>query len=343
MIQAVLITTSSGMLVYHKAYPSFHTTGFSASPPQVSGAGGRQAVNPKAQTVATQPRLVASLLTAITEFSMRTLGMRPLQVRLNHQTVCLAYSVNPDSPAVLSCAVFLDPEDGIVLGKFLAQELLGRFLAAFVAPARSSQQQSSAMDTLFWNAHMPRFAAEFGSHVPDCLRACVRSLLIQLVHHARGGVRGAVLVAGPRIVFSTMALQHTGVAFQASPPTVLASQGSDSGFDGTRLVAALGAMRNMGTDVLAPFNDAPRDVVFAGKGGAIRIFSLHAEEASLVVLYRASAVNAESAGKSTAVELSLRATQYAVTGLSLLIHALRTVADSRSGSLLVPSSVSRMS
>eukprot|EP00622_Pseudochattonella_farcimen_P005465 FR741088.1.p1 GENE.FR741088.1~~FR741088.1.p1 ORF type:complete len:254 (+),score=12.48 FR741088.1:107-868(+) len=74
-----------------------------------------------------QPRLIGSLLTAMMEWAVRTVGMPVTYIELSN----VAVTIVRDEVAKVCCALFHDRSDGAAFGKLVAYQILYAFLEEY--------------------------------------------------------------------------------------------------------------------------------------------------------------------------------------------------------------------
>ena len=78
-----------------------------------------------------QPRLLGSLLTAMTEFAAQTTAMRPSYIEMSSMAVTMVR----DDGAKVSCALVHDRTDTASFGRLVASEILLAFVEEYARPA----------------------------------------------------------------------------------------------------------------------------------------------------------------------------------------------------------------
>ena len=81
-----------------------------------------------------QPRLLGSLLTAMTEFATQTTAMRPSYIEMSSLAVTMC---REDS---VTCALVHDRTDKALFGRLLAGEILMAFVEEYGGPGRELSQ-----------------------------------------------------------------------------------------------------------------------------------------------------------------------------------------------------------
>eukprot|EP00871_Galdieria_phlegrea_P005571 jgi/Galph1/6014/GphlegSOOS_G4750.1 len=109
-----------------------------------------------------QPRLIGSLLTALTEFSKRNMALPVSHIELENFSVAVTVS---ESTRMI-CAVFIDKSDDLYFGRLISTELLFSFSQLYTEIADDSQK----LDDF----------GEFSTRLPDVLVNCIGCVLNEL-------------------------------------------------------------------------------------------------------------------------------------------------------------------
>ena len=90
-----------------------------------------------------QPRLLGSLLTAMTEFATQTTAMRPSYIEMSRMAVTLVW----DDVARVACALVHDRTDTALFGRLLASEILLAFVEEYGARSARDARPGDAEET----------------------------------------------------------------------------------------------------------------------------------------------------------------------------------------------------
>jgi len=129
-----------------------------------------------------QPRLLGSLLTAMTEFSDKCTGMKPTLIEMSSLAVTLVH----DEGVKLLCALVHDRNDSAAFGRLIASEILTAFIDEYSTELRPSGKR----DLKDFNG--------FDGKINGIVRDSVRPVLQKL--QARDGVLQALLVTEEHLV-----------------------------------------------------------------------------------------------------------------------------------------------
>ena len=127
-----------------------------------------------------QPRLVGSLLTAMTEFSQQTTSMRPTFIELTSVGVTIVR----DDVARLVCALVHDRADSAAFGRLVASAILAAFVEEFSAERLRTPLSLHAHNLNDFNA--------FDAKINGVIQNSVRPILNKL--QAQRGVTHALFV-----------------------------------------------------------------------------------------------------------------------------------------------------
>ncbi|KAJ1459771.1 hypothetical protein M885DRAFT_511008 [Pelagophyceae sp. CCMP2097] len=132
-----------------------------------------------------QPRLLGSLLTAMTEFSLQTTAMKPAFIELSS----VAVTIVRDDVAKLLCALVHDRTDSAAFGRLIATEILTAFVEEFSVERLRTP--------LSMHAHNLNDFHTFDGKVAGVIQNSVRPVLQKL--QSQRGVTHALLVTDDSI------------------------------------------------------------------------------------------------------------------------------------------------
>ncbi|KAJ8611936.1 hypothetical protein CTAYLR_004364 [Chrysophaeum taylorii] len=133
-----------------------------------------------------QPRLLGSLLTAVTEFSMQTTGMKPTFIELSS----MAVTIVRDDVVKLMCALVHDRNDSAPFGRLIATEILSAFIEEYSVDRLRTP--------LSLGGHNLKDFHGFDAKIAGIVQNSVRPVLQKL--QAQRGVIQALLVTEEAIV-----------------------------------------------------------------------------------------------------------------------------------------------
>mmetsp|Transcript_23651 Transcript_23651/g.70922 ORF Transcript_23651/g.70922 Transcript_23651/m.70922 type:complete len:271 (+) Transcript_23651:192-1004(+) len=116
---------------------------------------------------AAQPRLLGSLLTAMTEFATQTTAMRPSYIEMSSMAVTMVW----DDVAKLTCALVHDRTDTALFGRLLASEILLAFVEQYGCDGGTSLSSQNLKDF-----------HSFGDMISSVVQGSVSSVLHKLSH-----------------------------------------------------------------------------------------------------------------------------------------------------------------
>lgn len=163
MLRSVLITSSSGMVLFQKEWVKLVAKGQDMS------------------------RLIGGLVTTIQEFSRQNAGMPVAYIEFE----MLAVSMYIDGRTGLICTLFHDKQDGAPFGRLVAKQIVVSFVEEF--KLRSSEDVSKVFNVSKFNVFQTRIADVIASSVKPLMQQLqrLRGVKAALVVHADDSVHYA--------------------------------------------------------------------------------------------------------------------------------------------------------
>lgn len=194
-----------------------------------------------------QPRLLGSLLTAMTEFSEQTTGMKPSFIELSS----MAVTIVRDETVRLMCALIHDRDDSASFGHLIASEILSNFVEEYSVDRLRTP--------LSLGGHNLKDFHGFDSKIAGIVQNSVRPVLQRL--QLQRGVVQALLITDQAVI-----------------------QGGGKEIDQLALLATLKALFTHSETVLDFAQDFFKQLVFDDELDETRTFAWSIENTVLVVV-----------------------------------------------------------
>eukprot|EP00455_Lapot_gusevi_P041811 TRINITY_DN4890_c0_g5_i1.p1 TRINITY_DN4890_c0_g5~~TRINITY_DN4890_c0_g5_i1.p1 ORF type:complete len:250 (+),score=51.87 TRINITY_DN4890_c0_g5_i1:139-888(+) len=139
-----------------------------------------------------QPRLIGGLVTAMLDVSINRTGLPVAYIELSNVAIAVVSNIE----AKVTCAVFLDRDDGCSFAKLITRELLYAFIQQF-----STVLEKGVLSLADFSG--------FNAKITEVIRNSVRPVLDHL--QQQRGIQMALLVSGDTIIHSTAEVDKVGV------------------------------------------------------------------------------------------------------------------------------------
>jgi hypothetical protein len=163
MLKNIIVVSSSGLVLFSKEY----------------------------ETSVSQPRLIGSLLTAITEFSKNVAGMPVSYIQLKGVAVTIVATFD------ISCAIFHDPTDGPEFGKLIATQILSTFISTYSKDLRNNI-----------GTNLKDFE-DFQFKIPEAIRSAIAPTLAKL-QDCRGIQLAVLVTSDSQVTYTTKDIDQIG-------------------------------------------------------------------------------------------------------------------------------------